>query len=137
MKTCSRCKIEKGVVEFHKSSRMKDGLQSSCKKCMAESYTRSRQAKLEHYQAVQKKRTHLNTEKFQEWKRQQQCACCSETETCCLDLHHLDPNEKEVTVSNVIRYWSWERLKTEINKCIVVCSNCHRKIHAGVLQISV
>ncbi len=135
MKTCSRCKIEKDDAEYHKSSRMKDGLQSSCKSCMAESYIRSRLAKLDHYKSVQKKRIRSNMDKFQEWKREQRCCKCGEDETCCLDLHHLDPNEKEIDVSNASSYWSWERLKTEIDKCIVVCSNCHRKIHAGVISV--
>lgn len=137
MKECSRCKESKSPDDFHKSSRMKDGLQSSCKSCMAESYKRSRGNRLDHYKAVQATRNVANTARFQEWKAGQKCQCCGETETCCLDLHHLDPSEKEGTISNITASWSWERLKLEIDKCIVVCSNCHRKIHAGVIILGV
>ena len=114
---------------------MKDGLQSSCKVCMAESYTRSRKAKLEHYKAVQKSRGDRNHQKYKDWKETLSCIVCGESNACCIDLHHLDPTDKEVDISDVTRYWSWERLMVEIDKCIVVCSNCHRKIHAGVISV--
>jgi hypothetical protein len=48
-----------------------------------------------------------------------------------LDFHHLDPTTKEV--ENEFRSWSWERILLEIDKCILVCANCHREIHAELL----
>lgn len=45
-----------------------------------------------------------------------------------LEFHHLDPSTKEVV--DEFRGWSWERIKAELDKCILVCSNCHREIHA-------
>lgn len=44
-----------------------------------------------------------------------------------LEFHHLDPNEKDFTISG--KSWSFERLKKEVDKCILVCSNCHNEIH--------
>lgn len=46
-----------------------------------------------------------------------------------LEFHHLDPNEKDFAVSNFRAYTQWESLKKELDKCILVCSNCHREIH--------
>lgn len=135
MKLCSRCNQSKEFSEYYKRANAADGLQSSCKTCMAESYKRSRNAKLDHYKEVQKTRNVANTARFKEWKEQQKCLCCGESETCCLDLHHLDPSEKEAELSNVASYWNWERMQAEIDKCVVVCSNCHRKIHAGVIKL--
>ncbi len=45
-----------------------------------------------------------------------------------LEFHHLDPNTKEILISN---NWdkSLELLKSELDKCILVCANCHREIH--------
>ncbi|MDP3772266.1 MAG: HNH endonuclease signature motif containing protein [bacterium] len=51
-----------------------------------------------------------------------------------LDFHHLDPKKKDfgISVRGVTR--SWEKIKKEINKCVLVCANCHREIHAGIAQ---
>ena len=47
-----------------------------------------------------------------------------------LDFHHLNPDEKEFGISEKGYTRSWESVKIELNKCILVCSNCHREIHA-------
>jgi hypothetical protein len=47
-----------------------------------------------------------------------------------LEFHHLEKNEKEESPSYVIMRWSWERAKKELEKCILLCANCHREIHA-------
>jgi len=44
-----------------------------------------------------------------------------------LEFHHLDPNEKDFTIAG--KSYSFERLKSEADKCIMVCSNCHKEIH--------
>lgn len=46
-----------------------------------------------------------------------------------LDFHHADPKEKDLTISRAIRIWGTKRLTEEINKCIVLCANCHRELH--------
>lgn len=47
-----------------------------------------------------------------------------------LEFHHLDPNEKDFMVSEV-QHTSLERVKDELDKCVLLCSNCHKEIHAG------
>lgn len=46
-----------------------------------------------------------------------------------LEFHHIDKEEKEEPPSYIIMRWSWERVKKELEKCILVCANCHREIH--------
>jgi len=48
-----------------------------------------------------------------------------------LQFHHLDPLAKEGTVSNMIQQTkiSLDEIKLEVDKCILVCSNCHDEIH--------
>ena len=46
-----------------------------------------------------------------------------------LDFHHLDPNQKDFAISNSNIYKNLDKLKEEIDKCILVCANCHREIH--------
>lgn len=62
------------------------------------------------------------------------CVVCGENEPVCMDFHHLDPTKKEFNISYMFsRGLSLESVLKEIEKCVVLCSNCHRKYHAGVL----
>lgn len=45
-----------------------------------------------------------------------------------LEFHHTDPNEKDFSISNSDKT-SFDILKNELDKCVLVCSNCHREIH--------
>lgn len=47
-----------------------------------------------------------------------------------LEFHHLDPNTKDFNISSKWNSKSWETIQAELDKCILVCSNCHREIHA-------
>lgn len=58
------------------------------------------------------------------------CCVCGETHPACLQFHHRDPSEKVANISDAINQgWSIERIKSEIEKCDIVCANCHGKIH--------
>ena len=134
MKVCTRCKEEKAVSEFHKHKRSKDGLQPACKQCMNVSYNASRKKDQERYQQVAKDRNARNTQRIREWKSEQGCKCCGEDYAQCLELHHLDPTEKEFDPSaGSIR--SWESFLKEAAKCVVLCANCHRKVHGGIIGV--
>ncbi len=52
-----------------------------------------------------------------------------------LDFHHLDESEKSFGLSVRGLTRSWEKIKDELDKCVLVCANCHREIHAGVIKI--
>ena len=54
---------------------------------------------------------------------------CDEKFHQCLEFHHLNPSEKDLTVSTLINYGSLNRVKKEISKCVLLCANCHRKVH--------
>jgi DNA invertase Pin-like site-specific DNA recombinase len=43
------------------------------------------------------------------------------------DFHHMDPNQKDFGIS--AKSYSFERLKKEVDKCILVCKNCHAELH--------
>jgi predicted HNH restriction endonuclease len=46
-----------------------------------------------------------------------------------LEFHHLDPKAKDFNPSRLKGYSFDERIKKELDKCILVCANCHREIH--------
>ncbi len=52
-----------------------------------------------------------------------------------LDLHHLNPEEKDFGIGDKGYTRSWEKVKAELDKCILVCANCHREIEAGITQL--
>lgn len=51
-----------------------------------------------------------------------------------LDFHHLDPNLKLTELSKM-KSWSWKKIITEINKCVVLCKNCHALVHMEKISI--
>lgn len=53
-----------------------------------------------------------------------------------LDLHHVK-GIKKFTMGNDGYTHSWPEIKSELDKCILICSNCHREIHGGVVELPV
>ncbi len=51
-----------------------------------------------------------------------------------LSFHHIDPLEKEFGISSNLTK-PFEVLKIELNKCIIVCSNCHSEVHAEMIEL--
>jgi hypothetical protein len=47
-----------------------------------------------------------------------------------LEFHHRDPTQKDFNVSDSGHCRSWEKVKIELNKCDLLCANCHREEHA-------
>lgn len=45
-----------------------------------------------------------------------------------LDFHHINPDEKEFSISDK-RDFKIEKIKLELDKCILLCRNCHAELH--------
>lgn len=70
-----------------------------------------------------------NIEFVKEYKQNNCCSICGEKDIRCLEFHHTD-NNKEADISYLVyNGYSLKRIKKEIEKCIILCANCHRKIH--------
>lgn len=52
-----------------------------------------------------------------------------------LEFHHLDKTKKGFGLSRGGRIRSWESIKAELEKCVLVCANCHREVEAGVREL--
>ena len=58
------------------------------------------------------------------------CVICGETHPATLDFHHRDPNSKIDTIAMmIVNGVALDKVKKEIEKCDIICSNCHRKLH--------
>ncbi len=66
-----------------------------------------------------------------------QCQLCS-YDRClaALEFHHPDPVQKDFSISADGSTRSWARVRLEIEKCVLLCANCHREVHAGITQLS-
>ena len=50
-----------------------------------------------------------------------------------LEFHHTNPKEKDFNLSRIKRYSFNENIKKELDKCVLVCANCHREIHSKLV----
>lgn len=63
------------------------------------------------------------------------CVCCGYSRCIeALEFHHKDPSQKDFSVSGSGATRSWELVKAEIEKCALLCANCHREVHAGLID---
>ncbi|SEQ79568.1 homing endonuclease associated repeat-containing protein [Natrinema salaciae] len=70
-------------------------------------------------------RSWLNTQ-----KRERGCSRCGVDTAACLDFHHVDETTKEMAVGRMVTYgYGKDALRAEIEKCDVLCANCHRTVH--------
>jgi hypothetical protein len=135
MKECDTCHFSKNESEYNKNRTKKDGLNSICREC---SKIRSKkyyqENKKNHIQAVisNTKKYRKQLTKLINKVKKVGCRFCNEKEICCLDFHHL--RDKQYDISRLIHNLSITKLVVELQKCILVCSNCHRKIHAGLIS---
>jgi hypothetical protein len=128
MRECSKCKNKKPLSEFNKHER---GLTAWCKDCVRE---RSRQYYKEKSNVLKEKRKHYYEQKrqwFNDYKKTLKCSKCDENHIACLEFHHLNPKEKDFTISEALQRLNLNKdlILKEIEKCEVLCSNCHRKLH--------
>lgn len=113
-KICSKCGKEKPLSDYHKNGFDSHGNQKYrgyCKVC-ANNIEKAR---------YRKKKQFIESLK-------ESCIKCGETRPYVLDFHHMDKNQKDFTIGQ-IKKGSLEILKSEIEKCVVLCSNCHREFH--------
>ena len=76
--------------------------------------------------AESKRRLRLaRTEWLLEYFKAHPCADCGETDPVVLEFHHL--RDKAFDVAQALPYRNWASILAEIEKCVVVCANCHRR----------
>ena len=129
-KICCRCKNEKDIEEFSFKNTEKNIRNKTCKECFKE-------IRKKWYEKYRKKiiaKNILNKEKnvawFHEYRKTLKCNRCGENHPACLEFHHSEPNKKEYNIGNIIySTYSIKTILKEMQKCEVLCSNCHNKEH--------
>lgn len=63
--------------------------------------------------------------------------CGYATSASALEFHHIDPSCKDFNISDSNLTLNWQSIKQELDKCILVCANCHREIHEEQINSSI
>ena len=134
-KVCSKCKVEKSIDEFHaRNHKLSSGTNAYCKNC-AGVLARAHYHKNKQATKNRNKNTAIYCSDFvNNIKSINGCCICPENDVSCLDFHHLSSDDKESDVSRLTHSRLKIKLIAEIKKCSVLCSNCHRKFHAGKIS---
>lgn len=98
-----------------------------------EANRRHNKAYQERNPGLQVKRNIAYRKRVRQWlsdfKQERGCARCGENHPACLDFHHENPSDKEFSLYRMPEASSRSHIEAEIKKCIVLCANCHRKLH--------
>jgi hypothetical protein len=130
MKICCICREEKALSDFSKAKANKDGLQNRCRACARDWYQAH---KASHIEAVNKRNKRIIAENqinMIAYLEAHPCVDCGESDIIVLEFFdHRDPSIKHKCVSYMATSgaYIWESVLREIEKCDVVCANCHRK----------
>lgn len=123
-KVCLTCEEDKPLSEFHTNGwngGNRDGKRkyhAHCKTCMAAQVIAIHVSRIEEAVGSEIK-----------------CSQCGyDKHYSAIDFHHTDPALKETQVST-LSGCSYARIKEEVDKCVMLCANCHRLVHSGVIKI--
>jgi hypothetical protein len=119
-KLCTKCNSLQEISNFYPRPNTKIGSYPYCKSCS-------------NFATVEKQRA-----------RKAQCVnykggmcflCGYNRYIGSLDFHHLNPSTKDFEISR-LRSFCFDKIKAELDKCILVCRTCHGEIHGGIHDLN-
>ena len=114
-KVCTKCGRELPLSDFAFRDKAKGTYRADCKKCHSD---------------FMKKKYQEKRQTVEEYKANFACQKCGDTRGYVLDFHHLDPTQKDNTVARLLAgSYSLDKVYKEIDKCVILCANCHREFH--------
>ncbi len=126
-KKCQRCKLHKPINQFCNDKTTKDKKSSRCSICRKEvckiQYDKNREKRIKETIDYNKNKKI----KLYEYLLENPCVVCGENDPIVLEFDHIDPKTKTKNISWAITKWSWKRVLKEIEKCQVLCANCHKR----------
>jgi predicted transcriptional regulator len=117
-KTCSKCKQKKELNSSNFYMRKDGRFHYWCKRCN-NFISHNRQKKMKRDAVAYKGG---------------KCYICGYSKYVgSMDFHHVDPTRKDFAISS-LRSYTWSIIQQELDKCILVCKNCHGEIHGKVVD---
>ena len=128
LRVCRVCKRTKRLVDFRTHNECSEGRTRTCRTCDSERVKR-------WYHKNRKRRQQAANRRNREAKAEtiahfgDKCHDCGESfPPCVYDFHHLDRAVKDMNPSAALNMSKAKRL-LEMEKCIMLCANCHRVRH--------
>lgn len=129
-KLCTLCKETKKLSCFNKNKSRKDGLSNVCRECSRQKsrsyYNSNRKAHKEKTYKRSLFQRQKNREFIYEFLQKNPCANCGEADPVVLEFNHLRNKSNNVAYM-LSEGYSIPTIKKEIEKCEVLCANCHRR----------
>ena len=136
-KVCTCCKISKPLTAFHRDKIAKLGLAYYCKDCANTKARDHHRARAKNEDWVLKRRKDVS-QKHKSYKLRAIEYLGGECFDCggifphyVYDFHHLNGETKLDNPSRFLR-GDWDLAVPELNKCVLLCANCHRGRHFNV-----
>ncbi len=114
---CSKCDTTKSLDEFHQYRPKGREIRNTsyCKSCTIKD--------------VLQRQINFKLQCL-DYKGKRECNRCGYNKSyVALEFHHRDPNEKDFAISKFKLYKFVDVVKDELDKCDVLCSNCHKEVH--------
>ena len=133
---CIKCNQELRVEDFPFKSIARNIRQTACKACLRTYAKAHYRRNVGYYVAKAKRAKPIAQEKLRRIRREVELRCndCGFAHPSTMEFHHLDPTQKKGVIS---RIQSADKLRIEMEKCVVLCCNCHRIRHWNEKNASV
>lgn len=129
VKRCSRCKKEKSLEEFNFKFKKLGIRQKACRECtqieIRSHYNSNREYYIRKAKTRNKTIRDRNRDYVLKYLSTHACVDCGETDPIVLEFDHI--RNKKFDIAFLLRNHTLGHLKTEIDKCEVRCSNCHKR----------
>lgn len=130
MSICIRCNQEKNECEFNFRNKKLGKKSKTCKNCTKQDSKQHYRLNKDYYFERNKTKRKRNQEWLNEYKSTLTCVKCGQNHIATIDFHHADSSSKDFDIGSALNKGvSRNTILKEIEKCIVLCSNCHRILH--------
>jgi len=125
MKICGNCKETKEDSNFSFKNKESEILNSYCKQCNKEYNKIHYQNNKKYYLDKSKEYSKKSRQYIYDYLKNKSCEECGEKRIATLQFDHININSKYFSISSAARNTGINKLKEEIDKCRILCANCH------------
>lgn len=130
-KLCTCCQVIKPVTDFRFKNKAENIRATWCKPCFSayekKKWRNSEDRRTSQYTNQKARREHAR-KYIWDYLREHPCITCGETDPRVLEFDHIDPKTKSFQLADGPRKgYSVDTIQSEMDKCQVMCANCHRR----------
>lgn len=127
-KHCKKCNKNKLVTNFRKKGNSLQAYCIACNKAYQKEHYQKHKANYKADALERKWKIRYNALMYVMEYAQDGCSVCGETDFITLEFDHIDPTIKTMNIGQMVSSgYSIKRISEELEKCQILCANCHRK----------